>query len=63
MQQGRSVSLAKAAKVVFGVLRQQDWFRKNSVALLKELKALSENKEVPHAEDTDGAGAGAAAGR
>ena len=60
MQRGRSVSLAKAGKVVFAVLRQQDWFRKHSDALVKELDALiKKEKEAAHAKDgrlTGGAG-------
>lgn len=62
MQQGRHVSLAQAAKVVFGVLRQQDWFRKNSDALLKELESLSANKEVSHADGSSDTGGGVTPG-
>lgn len=56
MQQGRHVSLAKAMKVVLGELKRQDWFRKNSQALLKALAALGETKEVPDAESLSGTG-------
>lgn len=62
MKRGRHVSLARAAKVVFSVLRQQDWFRDNSDALLRELDALGKDKGVQHAEDSGTGSAGAAPG-
>jgi hypothetical protein len=56
LKRGRHCSLARATKVVFGVLRQQDWFKQNSDALLEALGALSENKEVPHADNPGSGG-------
>jgi hypothetical protein len=51
---GRHCSLAQAFRVIFSVLKQQDWFRANKDELLKAYKALSEHKEV---SDADASGA------